>query len=120
MPVAMPTWRKVELIPEPMPARCGGTTPTAVEASGGLMSADADAGEEEPGQQHGPCRVGVEPAHEQQPDADEQQPAADQSPHRHARGQLARDRRDEERQQRERQEAQPGLAAASSPSAFWM
>ena len=39
MPVAMPTWRKVELIPEPMPARCGGTTLTAVEASGALTSA---------------------------------------------------------------------------------
>jgi hypothetical protein len=28
MPVAMPTWRKVELMPEAMPACCGGTTPT--------------------------------------------------------------------------------------------
>ena len=37
MPVAMPIWRKVELIPDPIPARCGGTTPTAVDASGGLM-----------------------------------------------------------------------------------
>jgi hypothetical protein len=36
MPVAVPTWRKVELMPEAMPACCGGTTPTAVEASGGL------------------------------------------------------------------------------------
>ena len=36
MPVAIPTWRKVELMPEAMPARCGGTTPTAVEASGGF------------------------------------------------------------------------------------
>ena len=39
VPVAMPTWRKVELIPEPMPARCGGTTLTAVDASGALTSA---------------------------------------------------------------------------------
>ena len=36
MPVAIPTWRKVELMPEAIPARCGGTTPTAVEASGGF------------------------------------------------------------------------------------
>src|SRR5580693_7663853 len=36
MPVAMPTWRNVELMPEAMPACCGGTTPTAVEARGGL------------------------------------------------------------------------------------
>jgi len=38
MPVAMPTWRKVELMPEAMPDREGGTTPTAVEASGVLMN----------------------------------------------------------------------------------
>jgi hypothetical protein len=36
MPVAMPTWRKVELMPEAMPACRGGTTPTAVDASGGF------------------------------------------------------------------------------------
>ena len=38
MPVAIPTWRKVELIPLAMPLRWGGTTPTAVEASAGLTS----------------------------------------------------------------------------------
>ena len=37
MPVAMPTWRKVLLMPDAIPLRCGGTTPTAVEASGGLI-----------------------------------------------------------------------------------
>ena len=37
MPVAMPTWRKVEFTPEAMPARAGATTPTAVETSGGLI-----------------------------------------------------------------------------------
>jgi hypothetical protein len=36
MPMAVPTWRKVELMPEAMPSCCGGTTPTAVEASGGF------------------------------------------------------------------------------------
>ena len=36
MPVAMPIWRKVVLRPEAMPERWGATTPTAVEASGGL------------------------------------------------------------------------------------
>ena len=36
MPVAMPTWRKVELMPEAMPARRGSTTPTAAVASAGL------------------------------------------------------------------------------------
>lgn len=39
MPVAMPIWRKVELIPDPIPVRWGGTTLTAVEASGALTSA---------------------------------------------------------------------------------
>src|SRR4051794_20226491 len=36
-PVAIPTCRKVELIPLAMPARTGSTTPTAVDASGTLM-----------------------------------------------------------------------------------
>ena len=36
MPVAMPTWRKVELMPEAMPARRGSTKPTAAVASAGL------------------------------------------------------------------------------------
>jgi hypothetical protein len=36
IPVAVPTWRKVELIPEATPALRGWTTPTAVLASGGL------------------------------------------------------------------------------------
>ena len=37
MPVAMPTWRKVELTPDAIPERSGATTPTAVEASGVLI-----------------------------------------------------------------------------------
>ena len=36
IPVAMPTWRKVLLMPEAMPLRCGSTTPTAALASVGL------------------------------------------------------------------------------------
>jgi hypothetical protein len=36
MPAAMPICRNVELTPEAMPAFCGGTTPMAVEAKGGL------------------------------------------------------------------------------------
>jgi hypothetical protein len=38
--VAMPIWRKVVLTPEAMPERWGVTTPTAVEASGGLTIPD--------------------------------------------------------------------------------
>lgn len=36
VPVAIPTWRNVVLMPEPMPLRARGTTPTAVWASAGL------------------------------------------------------------------------------------
>ncbi len=36
MPVAMPIWRNVALTPDAMPALYGGTTPIAVEASGGF------------------------------------------------------------------------------------
>ena len=90
MPVAMPTWRKVLLMPEAMPLRRGRTTPTAVEASGGFDEADPDAGEQEAGEQRGPARVGVDAAHQQQPDADEQQPAAEQHAHRHPRPRAGR------------------------------
>ena len=46
MPVAMPTWRKVELTPLAIPARSTGTTPTAVDGltaalSGGQVQAAA-------------------------------------------------------------------------------
>ena len=34
--MAIPTWRKVLLIPDPMPAFCGGTTPIAVWAIPGF------------------------------------------------------------------------------------
>src|SRR5918994_2889577 len=37
-PVAIPTWRKVLLIPDAIPARNGATTPIAVEAIAGLVS----------------------------------------------------------------------------------
>ena len=38
IPVAIPTWRNVLLIPDAIPARRGSTTLTAVEASGALTS----------------------------------------------------------------------------------
>ncbi len=37
MPVATPTWRNVELMPDAMPLRSTVTTPTAVDASGVLI-----------------------------------------------------------------------------------
>src|SRR5437016_3508253 len=36
IPVAIPAWRKVLLIPDAMPLRAGGTTPTAIVASDGF------------------------------------------------------------------------------------
>ena len=38
MPVAMPTWRKVELMPDAIPAWRGSTTPMAAVASAGLTT----------------------------------------------------------------------------------
>ena len=38
VPVAMPTWRNVELMPDAMPARCGSTTAMAAVASAGFTA----------------------------------------------------------------------------------
>ena len=109
MPVAMPTWRNVELMPDAMPARCGSTTPTAAVASAGLVEADAAAGDEEARQQRRPVVARLEAAHQQQPDPDEREAAAEEPADADALGELAGDRRDEEREQRHGQEAQAGL-----------
>ena len=47
IPVAIPIWRNVELIPLAIPARSGVTTPIAVEASGGLTRPTPGAGQDE-------------------------------------------------------------------------
>src|ERR1700710_3125743 len=47
--VAIPTWRKVLLMPEAIPAWRGSTTPTAVEASGGVNTPPPGAGAGEAG-----------------------------------------------------------------------
>ena len=60
MPVAMPTWRNVVLMPDAMPLRCGGTTPTAVEASGGLTRPTPTPATRKPGSSAVQRRVGVE------------------------------------------------------------
>ena len=65
-PVAMPTWRSVELIPDAIPARAGSTTPTAVETSGTLTKPGADAADDHPGQQVRPVRGRRQAAHQQQ------------------------------------------------------
>ena len=112
VPVAMPTCRNVELMPEAMPARCGSTTLIAAVASAGLTSADAAAGDHEAGEQRGPVVARPDVAHQQQPEADEREPARDEPADAVALRELARDGRDGEREQRDRQEAQAGLQRA--------
>ena len=51
MPVAMPTWRKVLLMPDPIPAFAAGTTPTAVEAIAGLIMPIPAPATRKPGEQ---------------------------------------------------------------------
>ena len=110
MPVAMPTWRKVLLMPEAMPLRAGGTTPTAVVASGGFTMPTPTPGDHEPGQQVGPARSSAQAAHQQQ-----RRRRRASARRRAARGAAPgprgapRSAGDEERDDRERQEAQPGL-----------
>src|SRR5881397_1083454 len=38
MPVAIPTWRNVEFVPDAIPARDGGTTAIAVDARAGFVT----------------------------------------------------------------------------------
>ena len=70
---------------------------------------DPAAGEQEAREQRGPVVAGLEAAHQPQPDADERQPGAQEPADPEALGELARDRRDQEGQQRDRQEAQAGF-----------
>ena len=49
MPVAIPSWRKVLLIPDAIPARSCRTVETAVDASGAFDHPDPDAADMKPG-----------------------------------------------------------------------
>ena len=55
-PVAMPTWRKVLLIPEAIPARAGVDDADRRRGDARVGQADPEPGEEEPGEQRGPAR----------------------------------------------------------------
>ena len=112
MPVAIPTWRKVLLMPEAMPLREWCTTPMAVEASGGLIIPMPAPASTKPGIRVVQPEVGVDGGHRQQPGATSSRPRPEQQPDRHAHAQPPGDRRDDERQQRHRQEAQAGLQRA--------
>ena len=109
-PVAIPTWRKVVLMPEPIPACAGGTTPIAVEPIPGLVSPIPTPATRKPGEQRGPApspaptpRISSRPT----PTVASRRRAAPGPGS--ARRELPGDRRHEEREQRERQEAQAGL-----------
>ena len=74
-PVAIPTWRKVVLIPEAIPALSpAGTTAIAAWRDRRVGDADADAGDEEAGQQRRPARrPALDAVHQQQADPDQRQ-----------------------------------------------
>ena len=109
IPVAIPTWRNVELMPDAMPERAGATTPIAAFAIDGLIMPTPTPATMKPGSSAVHSELGVDAAHQQQADADDQQSAAEQAASGQPRGELARDRGGEERQQRHGQEAQAGL-----------
>ncbi len=91
IPVAMPTWRKVELIPDAIPLRCGGTTPIAAEASDGLTNPMPAPATMNPGSSAVQCECALEVAYQQQADADQRESNAQEQADGHARGQVARD-----------------------------
>ena len=97
MPVAMPTWRKVLLMPEAMPLREWCTTPTAVEASGGLIRPTPTPASRKPGISVVQPELASTAVIASSPPLDEQQPDAEQQAHRYAHAEPARDRRDDER-----------------------
>ena len=68
MPVAIPTWRKVLLMPTPS-RPLGRHDRDRGRGERGLDEADADAADDEAGQQVRPARARVEPAHQHERDA---------------------------------------------------
>ena len=76
MPVAIPTCRKVEFTPLAMPARATGTTPTAVEASGGLIIPIPTPATIRPGIRWVQDGVVVDAVEQQQADAEDQEARA--------------------------------------------
>ena len=108
-PVAIPAWRNVLLIPDAIPARAGIDDADRDRGDTRVGHADADAGEEEACEQPGPAVPDVDPVHQHEPDPDEEQAGSHQRPEGDALREPSRDRRDDEREQRERKEAEPGF-----------
>ena len=84
MPVAMPTWRKVLLMPEAMPLRAWCTTPMAVEASGGLTRPMPAPASTKPGISTVQVELASTAVIVSRPTPTRIRPAAEQQPHGHA------------------------------------
>ena len=76
MPVATPTCRNVELMPDAMPERRGSTTPIAAVASAGFVMPMPPPAIRKPASSAVQSSPGCDAAHQQQADAHERQPAA--------------------------------------------
>ena len=109
MPVAIPTWRNVELMPDAMPGPRGRDDADRGVGDRRVDRADPEARDDEAGQQRRPVVARVEAAHEQQ--AGRRRAAARRRAGRApaAARELARDRRGDERQQ-------PSPAGSAGPS----
>ena len=112
IPVAIPTWRKVRVDARGHAAALGWDDADRRRGERRVDQADADAAEHEAGDQRRPARA----AHRRRSSPAGRAPTssearAEQQAHGDAHAQLARDRRDDERQQRDRQEAQARPAA---------
>ncbi len=71
MPVATPTCRNVELMPDAMPGAARLDDADRGGRERRVRQADAEAGEQEAEQQRRPVVAGLQAAHQQQADADE-------------------------------------------------
>ena len=100
---------RCELMPDAIPARAGGTTPSAVEAIAGLASPIPAPASRNPGQQPRPAVAELDAVHQQpaRPRRRSARRPAALGPGRSSGA--SRDRRDDEREQRDRQEAQARL-----------
>ena len=84
MPVAMPIWRNVELMPDAIPAWAGCTTPIAVEASGGLTRPTPMPADDQPGDEVRPLRrAASSPRISSSPMPTSTSPVPISAPHRH-------------------------------------
>ena len=108
-PVAIPIWRKVELIPDAIPARAGSTTPTAVEASGTLTRPQPTPATIIPGSRWVQSSRRRDPAHQHQAGADQQESGGDQELRGHVTGEAPGQAGGEEDRAGQRQQPHAGV-----------